>query len=111
MRHKSKIRLYINQDLSTREHVVLDESQSHYLANVMKCEVGDDILCFDNINGEFACKINEIKKKNISLVVAEKTRDYYLPPDLWLLFAPIKKDNTDFIIQKATELGVRKLFR
>ena len=58
---------------------------------------------------KFLCRIKEIKKKQTQIFVAEKTRNFYLPPDLWLLFAPIKKDNTDFIIQKATELGVRKI--
>lgn len=109
MRHKIKIRLYTEQNLALRKEICLNEAQSHYLVNVMKCRLRDEILCFDNQNGEFICQIIDEKKKQITLTVEEKTRDFYLPPDLWLLFAPIKKDNTDFIIQKATELGARRI--
>mgnify|MGYP002624954208 CR=1 FL=1 len=109
MRQKTKIRLYTEQLLACDNKLCLNEAQSHYLTNVMKHRLGDNILCFDNQNGEFLCQIIEQEKKQITLSVLQKTRNFYLPPDLWLLFAPIKKDNTDFIIQKATELGVRKI--
>ena len=53
--------------------------------------------------------IKELNKKNAILEVKEKIRDFVVSPDIWLLFAPLKKDNTDFVIQKATELGCRKI--
>lgn len=109
MKHKAKIRLYIEQRLTDETTIKLNESQSHYLSNVMKCQIGDSVLCFDNQNGEFLCQIIEQNKKQTTLKIGEKSRNFYLPPDLWLLFAPVKKDNTDFIIQKATELGIRKI--
>ena len=59
MRHKIKIRLYSEQKLALKEKICLNEAQSHYLVNVMKCRLGDDILCFDNQNGEFICRIIE----------------------------------------------------
>lgn len=104
-----QIRLYIAQPLSVGQKFELDERQSHYLINVMKIKTGDSIHCFNNQNGEFGCEIAEITKKHCILQVIYHDKSYHLPPDIWLAFAPVKKDNTDFIIQKATELGVRKI--
>ena len=109
MKQKSKIRLFVQNELKIGEQMCLNEAQTHYLSNVMKCKTDDSILCFDNKNGEFLCKIIHLEKKQTVIEICKKTREFYLPPDLWLLFAPVKKDNTDFIIQKATELGVRKI--
>lgn len=109
MKQKSKIRLFVQNELKTGEKLCLGEAQTHYLSNVMKCKENDNILCFDNKNGEFLCKIIKQEKRQTTVMTCEQTRKFYLPPDLWLLFAPIKKDNTDFVIQKATELGVRKI--
>ena len=104
-----QIRLYIPHCLSAESLIGLDESQSHYLIHVMKRQVGDSLLCFDNQSGEYECTIAETGKKHCTLAIQEQQKPYYLPPDIWLVFAPIKKDNTDFIVQKATELGVRKI--
>lgn len=104
-----QIRLYIAQPLSVNQTISLDERQSHYLTNVMKLKIGDSVHCFDNQNGEFSCSVTESSKKHCTLQVLSHDKPYHLPPDIWLLFAPVKKDNTDFIIQKATELGVRKI--
>ena len=104
-----QIRLYIAQPLSVDQKIELDERQSHYLTNVMKLKIGDSVHCFDNQNGEFGCEIAEITKKHCILQVTSHDKPYHLPPDIWLLFAPVKKDNTDFILQKATELGARKI--
>ena len=102
-------RLYIKEELELGENVSVDENQAHYLRNVVKYSVGDELSCFDNKNGEFLCVIKELNKKNAILEVKEKIRDFVVSPDIWLLFAPLKKDNTDFVIQKATELGCRKI--
>ncbi|MBR1605369.1 MAG: 16S rRNA (uracil(1498)-N(3))-methyltransferase [Alphaproteobacteria bacterium] len=104
-----QIRLYIAQPLSVNNAIELDEKQSHYLTHVMKRQVGDSLLCFDNQSGEYLCEIAETSKKHCVLHILKLQRSYCLPPDIWLIFAPVKKDNTDFIVQKATELGVRKI--
>ena len=106
---KAKIRLYFEGKLKEGEEFLLGEKQTHYLFNVMKLEAEDFVLCFDNKNGEFLCEIAEISKKKTVVKCIEKTRKFELVSDIWLLFAPVKKDNTDFIIEKATELGVRKI--
>ena len=109
MSEKVKIRLYIKQNLETGEFVIPSEEQVHYLNNVLRVCNGEKIAVFDGQNGEYIFEINKTGKKNIILNKIQKCRDFYLPPDLWLLFAPVKKDKTDFIIQKACELGVRKI--
>lgn len=102
-------RLYIKEELNLNKNVSVDENQAHYLRNVVKYSVGDELYCFDNKNGEFLCVVKELSKKNAVLEVKEKIQDFSVSPDIWLLFAPLKKDNTDFVIQKATELGCRKI--
>ena len=104
-----KIRLYISQALAVNQKVVLEAQQSHYLLNVMKLKKGEILNCFDNQSGEYSCELLEISKKQAVLEVKNREKEYMQCPDIWLLFAPVKKDNTDFIIQKATELGVRKI--
>lgn len=106
---KSKIRLFCNTPLATGREAVLDEKQSHYLINVMKLQTGDELLVFDNQNGEFCGTLKTLTKKNCLLSIGEQTRPFKRCPDIWLLFAPVKKDQTDFIIQKATELGASKI--
>lgn len=105
----SKIRLFVQNDITKSTNLVLDEKQSHYLANVMKQKLGNQILCFDGSSGEYNCEISSLSKKSMKLLVLEKTREFEKSPDLWILFAPLKKDKTDFVIQKATELGVSKI--
>lgn len=109
MSQKIKIRLYINQDLSRSPEIVPGEAQVHYLNNVLRLEDGAVLAAFDGINGEYSFRLRKNGKKSLVLERIEKLRELYLPPDLWLLFAPVKKDKTDFIIEKAGELGVRKI--
>jgi len=104
-----QIRLYIPQRLALYQKVVLEENQSHYLIHVMKLKKDETINCFDNQSGEYICEAVEIGKKQVTIEVIKQIKPFQQVPDIWLLFAPVKKDNTDFIIQKATELGVRKI--
>lgn len=104
-----KFRIYTNEELVIGKNFYLNEEQTHYLKNVVKYSVEDEIICFDNKNGEFSCIIKELNKKNTLIEVLKQTKPFTTCPDIWLLFAPLKKDNTDFVIEKATELGVRKI--
>ena len=106
---KVKIRLYIDIVIDDDFAPTLGEAQSHYLCNVMKLQAGDEILCFNNRDGEFLCQIEKNDKKHTQLKIIKQTREFEPSPDVWLLFAPLKKDQTDFVIQKATELGARKI--
>lgn len=102
-------RLYTNEELATEKDIILNEEQTHYLKNVVKYAINDTLNCFDNKNGEFSCQIIEYNKKATTIRVLKKIKEYTPCPDIWLLFAPLKKDKTDFVIEKATELGCRKI--
>lgn len=103
------IRLFVENKISVGQEFSLNEKQVHYLFHVMKSQPNDYIYCFDNLTGEYDCKIITIGKKNCTILAVEKLREFERVKDIWLLFAPVKKDNTDFIVEKATELGVRKI--
>ncbi len=107
--YKAKIRLYFPGKLSLEDSVKLENKQVHYLINVMRKKIDDSILVFNSINGEFLAKISEIYKNTIIIHVIKKIRDVKIENDIWLLFAPVKKSPTEYIVQKATELGVSKI--
>lgn len=104
-----KIRLYVEAPLAAGASVALSRDQAHYLGAVMRRGVGDDLLVFNGADGEWRAEIAAINKRQGVLVMQEQTRTQSLPPDLWLMFAPIKKARTDFIVEKAAEMGVRRI--
>ena len=106
---KVKIRIYIDTAMDKGFEINLNETQSHYLCHVMKVSLGDHVLCFNNKDGEFLSSVSNISKKSVSLSLLEKTRDFERVSDTQLIFAPVKKEQTDYIIQKATELGIHSL--
>lgn len=106
---KNRIRLYINAELYEGQQISCDEKQIHYLLNVMRSNVGDEVFVFNGKDGEFCATVEEICKKKCILSTKSKFAEFKNVPDVWLLFSPLKKDNTDIVIQKATELGVRKI--
>lgn len=103
------VRLFLENDLRQDERVALPREQSHYLANVMRRKVGDTVSLFNGRDGEWAATISTTDKKSVSLNVTAQSRTQQAEPDLWFVFAPIKKARLDFIAQKATELGVSNL--
>ena len=109
MKKKSLIRLFVDFPLEVGKVLPLSDAQSHYLIHVMKLGLHDNVLVFDGQNGEFLALVTQISKKEVILSVLEKTRAFCSCPDIWLLFAPLKKDQTDFVVQKATELGVVRI--
>ena len=107
--YKAKIRLYFPGRISLKNQVKLENKQVHYLINVMRKKIDDSILVFNSVNGEFLAKISEINKNTIIIDIIKKIRDVKIENDIWLLFAPVKKSPTEYIVQKATELGVSKI--
>ena len=101
-----KARLYIEESLAgAGTHLTLEKDQSHYLVNVLRMGEGERVLLFNGREGEWAARIAEAHKKNCVLELIEQTREQEALPDIWLLFAPVKKARLDFIAQKATEMG------
>ena len=107
---KNVIRLYCNQKLSLNNITVLNKTDTHYLKNVMRCKKNDQINLFNENDQEFYSKILEIKKYETILEIFELSTNTEIINDIFLIFSLVKKNKMDFIIQKATELGVKKIF-
>ncbi len=88
----------------------LDRKQAHYLCNVMRARPGDEIEIFDGSSGSWSAEVAGYERRGGMLRCREQVAPQRTPPDLWLLFAPLRKTRTDFMVEKATELGVARLF-
>lgn len=106
---KSVPRLFVRQPLGEGVNVELDAGQANYLGNVMRLGTGAELLVFDGLCGEWLARIAETAKKRMTLTVVRKTREPESIPDVWLAFAPVKRAQTDWLVEKATELGVARL--
>jgi len=104
-----KVRLHVDAALSGGARVVLEDAQAHYLLHVMRAKTGDLVSLFNGRDGEWLARIAETAKRNCTLLCEKQTRAQDVTPDVWLCFAPIKKTPADYVVQKATELGVRAL--
>ena len=103
------VRLYVDHPLGAGQTVPLRREQAHYLFTVMRMGPGGRLAVFDGRSGEWAAEVAEAGKRGGSLRCLERLRPLQVPPDLWLLFAPIKKARTDFIVEKAAELGAARI--
>lgn len=103
------IRLYLPAALAAGDSVAATPAQAHYLANVMRRGPGDMLRLFNGRDGEFAARIETIGRNRATLRVEHRTRSQAAEPDRWLAFALLKRDATDLVVQKATELGVAAL--
>src|SRR3954453_21282492 len=101
---KSLTRLFVRRPLSEGTGVELDAAQANYLGNVMRLGVGAELLVFDGASGEWLARIAEAGKKRMTLIVERRTRAAEAIPDVWLAFAPVKRSQTDWLVEKATEL-------
>lgn len=106
---KAKIRLYVDQALGAGQAVALNEAQANYLFNVMRLARGAAVALFNGRDGEWRASVAEVAKRSGVLLCDVQTAPLRLPPDLWLIFAPIKKARTDFIVEKAVELGATRI--
>ena len=103
----SNIRLFYSKSLSLNLTDKLDKSQSHYVSKVMRLKEKEVFSLF-NISGEWEAKIVNITKSIVEFNVTKQLRQKENTKDLWLAFSPIKSNYFNFMIQKATELGVTK---
>jgi len=105
----AKIRLCVTQDLAKGQTIPLARDQAHYLFGVMRLKAGARILVFNGRDGEYLAEVAETGKRKGALICQQQTRPLQMPPDVWLLFAPIKKARTAFIVEKAAELGAARI--
>lgn len=106
---KAKIRLYVDHPLGQGQTVPLDRDQAHYLFGVMRQAAGALVALFNGRDGEWQAEVSQAGKRGGELTCLAQTKPLQMPPDLWLLFAPIKKARTDFIVEKAAEMGAAKI--
>lgn len=102
-------RLYIAQQLAAGTAVTLSDSQAHYLRTVLRLGRGAAVAAFNAEEGEWLCRLDETGRRGAALTIERRLRTPEPEPDLWLLFAPVKRARLDWLVEKACELGVSVL--
>jgi 16S rRNA (uracil1498-N3)-methyltransferase len=102
-------RLFVDTRLVDGADVLIEGNAAHYLRNVMRIADGAPLRLFDDIDGEWLASCTLTGKRAVTATLTHKLRAREAVPDLWLCFAPIKKAPLDWLVEKATELGVARL--
>lgn len=102
-------RLLIDQDLRAGAEIALDEDQTRHVGTVLRLGVGGALRPFNARDGEWRARVTVREKRSMRIVLESLLREAKPSPDLDLLFAPVKRHATDLIVEKATELGVRRI--
>ncbi|HEY2483331.1 MAG TPA: 16S rRNA (uracil(1498)-N(3))-methyltransferase [Caulobacteraceae bacterium] len=103
------IRLYVVQDLSQDVEIEAKADQIHYLAHVMRARTGDELLVFNGRDGEWLTRLVTISRREARLLTVRRQRPQTDGPDLDLLIALVKRARLDTIVEKAAELGARRV--
>ncbi len=106
---KSLPRLFVRGLLAESTTIDLSSAQANYLGNVMRLGTDDQLLLFDGETGEWLARISDSAKKRMRLQVERQVREPEALPDVWLAFAPVKRAQIDWLVEKATELGAARL--
>ena len=102
-------RLFVEADLAEAATVACSSAQANYLKNVLRLKPGDDILVFNGRDGEWRAELADAGKRGAALLVRAAVRPQEGGPDIDYLFAPLKRARLDYLVQKATEMGVARL--
>ena len=106
----SKIRIFLNSELKKSSEILLSKENSHYLKNVLRKKKGENILCFNNMFGEWLAQIIDIDRLvKIKILSSLKKPNLVMENDIWICFGLIKPRNINFLVEKTSELGVTKL--
>ncbi len=103
------IRLFVNAPLAAGAEIAASPGQAHYLATVMRRAAGTIVHLFNGVDGEWQARLATLRRDRAVLTVETRLRAQTPEPDLWLAFALLKRDATDLVVQKATELGVAEI--
>jgi 16S rRNA (uracil1498-N3)-methyltransferase len=104
-----KLRLHVVASLAAGAAIPASEGQAHYLLHVMRAKPGMLVSLFNGRDGEWLAELGMLSKRGVTLTCLKQTAPQTGVPDLWLVFAPVKKTPSDYLTQKATELGVSLL--
>ncbi len=102
---KAPPRLYVDEPLASGQSIALAREAAHYLGHVMRRRIGDKVRLFNGRDGEWLARIMTTGRNAMQVRLEAQTRAFAPVPDIWLLFAPVKKTRSAFITEKATELG------
>jgi 16S rRNA (uracil1498-N3)-methyltransferase len=102
-------RLFVKDDFAAGSSIELEPQQAHYLTNVLRLRPGARLLVFNGRDGEWETSLLEVHKRGARLGLEHQTRPQEQGPDIDYLFAPLKRSRLDYMVQKATEMGVRRL--
>lgn len=102
-------RLFVNGDFAAGASIELSQQQAHYLTNVLRLRPGARLLVFNGRDGEWEALLLEVHKRGVLLGLEHQTRPQDDGPDIDYLFAPLKRSRLDYMVQKATEMGVKRL--
>ena len=102
-------RLHVTANLGAGMAVALDEGQAHYLLHVLRAKSGNLVSLFNGRDGEWLAEIAQAGKRGVTAACRKQTAPQTQTPDIWLAFAPVKKTPSDYLVQKATELGASVL--
>ena len=103
------IRLFVPDTLQSGARLVLGQDQAHYLTNVMRRAVGETVLVFNGRDGEWRAIVVEVGKRACAVTLETRTRPQAMGPDLDLVVALVKRTRLETIVEKATELGARRV--
>jgi 16S rRNA (uracil1498-N3)-methyltransferase len=106
---KTTPRLFVDDALESTREIALTADQGRYLAGVLRLAPGDPVRAFNARDGEWLCYLAAASRKSVSLRCERRLCDAVPPPDVDYLFAPLKHARLDYVVQKATELGARRL--
>jgi 16S rRNA (uracil1498-N3)-methyltransferase len=106
---RSAPRLFVERELEEGARVMLEGGQAHYLGRVMRVKEGDAVILCDDRTGEWAMRVAQVNKHDVQGLVIQKLREREVVPDFVLCAALIKKPRFDLLLEKATELGVRRI--
>jgi 16S rRNA (uracil1498-N3)-methyltransferase len=102
-------RLFVETDLRAGVDIACTPLQTNYLRNVLRLRAGDSVLVFDGHNGEWQAHLADAGKRSAVLSISEQVRAQTGGPDIDYLFAPLKRARLDYMVEKATEMGVARL--
>ncbi len=102
-------RLFVEHALQDGAELILAGPQAHYLGHVLRLSAGDTVALFNGRDGEWCARLGDARRGAMAATVVTQRRAQQPTPDLWLVFAPLKRDATDLVVRQATELGVSTL--
>jgi 16S rRNA (uracil1498-N3)-methyltransferase len=106
---KTTPRLHLDAGLEAQRDIALEREQAHYLSGVLRLSAGDPVSVFNARDGEWLAYLTEVTKKGVKIRCERLVSAVTPPPDIDYCFAPLKHARLDYVVQKATELGARRL--